>query len=135
MASDLEDQFQGQLKMITKALRQKDTHDNADNVQRMVICSNRYKSDWHMEQLRCQELNDEIQQLKERLNQVNKMSKMDQATIAELRTVIESAWMQKDAAQTREQTAQDEMLKMREKMDTLEQMVEHLSDKRSGLQR
>lgn len=41
-----------------------------------------------MEQLRCQELSDEIQQLKERLNQVNKMSKMDQATIAELRTVI-----------------------------------------------
>ncbi|XP_036323030.1 cilia- and flagella-associated protein 58 [Rhagoletis pomonella] len=119
---------------ITKALRQKDTHDNADNVQRMVICSNRYKSDWHLEQLRCQELTEEIQRLKERLDHVNKLSKMDQATIAELRTVIEGAWLQKDAAQSREQHAQDEMLKMREKMDTLEQMVEHLSDKRSGLQ-
>ncbi|XP_067630514.1 cilia- and flagella-associated protein 58 [Eurosta solidaginis] len=119
---------------ITKALRQKDTHENADNVQRLVICSNRYKSDWHMEQLRGQELSEEIQRLKERLDHVNKLSKMDQATIAELRTVIESAWMQKDAAQTREHLAQDEMLKMREKVDTLEQMVEHLSDKRSGLQ-
>lgn len=43
--------------------------------------------------------------------------------------------MQKDAAQSREQAAQEEMLKMREKVDSLEQMVEHLSDKRSGLQR
>ncbi|XP_039970986.1 cilia- and flagella-associated protein 58 [Bactrocera tryoni] len=119
---------------ITKALRQKDTHDNADNVQRMVICSNRYKSDWHMEQLHGQELDEEIKRLKDRLEHVNKLSRMDQATIAELRTVIESAWMQKDAAQSREQAAQDEMLKMREKVDSLEQMVEHLSDKRSGLQ-
>ncbi|XP_054727601.1 cilia- and flagella-associated protein 58 [Anastrepha obliqua] len=119
---------------ITKALRQKDTHENADNVQRLVICSNRYKSDWQMEQLHCQELSNEIERLKDRLDHVNKLSKMDLATIAELRTVIESAWMQKDAAQSREQLAQDEMLKMREKMDSLEQMVEHLSDKRSGLQ-
>lgn len=43
--------------------------------------------------------------------------------------------MQKDAAQSREQITQDEMLKLREKVESLEQMVEHLSDKRSGLQR
>lgn len=109
-----------------------------------------------MEQLRCQELCDEIKRLKDQLDHMNKLSRMDQATMAELRTVIgkfffpyffiiihpiqytfivESAWMQKDAAQSREQITQDEMLKLREKVESLEQMVEHLSDKRSGLQR
>lgn len=54
----------------------------------MVVCSNRYKSDWHMEQLRCQELCDEIKRLKDQLDHMNKLSRMDQATMAELRTVI-----------------------------------------------
>jgi len=42
---------------------------------------------------------------------------------------IEGAWKQKDAAQIREQTAQDEGLRLREKLESAEQMVTHLKEK------
>lgn len=41
-----------------------------------------------MEQLHGQELCEEIKRLKDRLDHVNKLSRIDQDTIAELRTVI-----------------------------------------------
>ena len=73
---------------ITKALRQKDTHDNADNVQRLLICCNRYKSDLHREELHALDLLDQIAQLNERLDNSAKLSRLDQETITELKLII-----------------------------------------------
>ncbi|EDV30418.2 LOW QUALITY PROTEIN: uncharacterized protein Dana_GF23279 [Drosophila ananassae] len=117
----------------TKALRQKDTPNNADNVQRLLICGSRYKSDLRMEKERCQELRKEIEGLEERLEHAARVSKMDMATIEELRGVIEGAWRQKDAAQIREQSAQDEVLSLREKLDEAEAMIVHLNEKRIAM--
>ncbi|XP_017082888.1 cilia- and flagella-associated protein 58 [Drosophila eugracilis] len=117
----------------TKALRQKDTPNNADNVQRLVICGSRYKSDLRLEKERSQELRKEIESLEERLENAARVTKMDMATIEELRGVIEGAWKQKDAAQIREQSAQDEVLSLREKLDESEQMVAHLNEKRLAM--
>ncbi|KAH8258199.1 hypothetical protein KR038_007650 [Drosophila bunnanda] len=117
----------------TKALRQKDTPNNADNVQRLLICGTRYKSDLRLEKERSQELRKEIEGLEARLETAARVSKMDMATIEELRGVIEGAWKQKDAAQIREQSAQDEVLSLREKLDESEQMVAHLNEKRLAM--
>ncbi|XP_017036999.1 cilia- and flagella-associated protein 58 [Drosophila kikkawai] len=117
----------------TKALRQKDTPNNADNVQRLLICGTRYKSDLRLEKERSQELRREIEGLEARLETAARVSKMDMATIEELRGVIEGAWKQKDAAQIREQSAQDEVLNLREKLDESEQMVAHLNEKRLAM--
>ncbi|KAH8356012.1 hypothetical protein KR200_007459 [Drosophila serrata] len=117
----------------TKALRQKDTPNNADNVQRLLICGSRYKSDLRLEKERSQELRKEIEGLEARLETAARVSKMDMATIEELRGVIEGAWKQKDAAQIREQSAQDEVLSLREKLDESEQMVAHLNEKRLAM--
>ncbi|XP_039490569.1 cilia- and flagella-associated protein 58 [Drosophila santomea] len=117
----------------TKALRQKDTPNNADNVQRLLICGSRYKSDLRLEKERSQELRKEIESLEERLENAARVTKMDMATIEELRGVIEGAWKQKDAAQIREQSAQDEVLSLREKLDESEQMVAHLNEKRLAM--
>ncbi|XP_032578912.1 cilia- and flagella-associated protein 58 [Drosophila sechellia] len=117
----------------TKALRQKDTPNNADNVQRLLICGSRYKSDLRLEKERSQELRKEIESLEERLENAAKVTKMDMATIEELRGIIEGAWKQKDAAQIREQSAQDEVLSLREKLDESEQMVAHLNEKRLAM--
>ncbi|KAM8705003.1 hypothetical protein ACLKA7_009458 [Drosophila subpalustris] len=113
----------------TKALRQKDTPNNADNVQRLLICGTRYKNDLRMEEGRSQELREQIAALEARLENAARLSKLDMATIEELRGVIEGAWKQKDAAQIREQTAQDEGLRLREKLESAEQMVIHLKEK------
>ncbi|XP_068157412.1 cilia- and flagella-associated protein 58 [Drosophila tropicalis] len=117
----------------TKALRQKDTPNNADNVQRLLICGTRYKNDLRLEQSRCEELRQEIEGLHARLEAAGRVSKLDLATIEELRGVIEGAWKQKDAAQIREQTAQDEVLNLREKLDESELMVVHLNEKRLAM--
>jgi len=47
--------------------------------------------------------------------------------------LVEGAWKQKDAAQIREQSAQDEVLSLREKLDESEQMVAHLNEKRLAM--
>ncbi|XP_026840072.1 cilia- and flagella-associated protein 58 [Drosophila persimilis] len=117
----------------TKALRQKDTPNNADNVQRLLICGTRYKNDLRMERDRAQELQKTIETLEGRLENAARVSKLDMATIEELRGVIEGAWKQKDAAQIREQSAQDEVLSLREKLDESEQMVAHLNEKRLAM--
>lgn len=44
-------------------------------------------------------------------------------------TCTEGAWKQKDASQIREQSAQDEVLSLRQKLDAAEQMVMHLNEK------
>ncbi|XP_062123703.1 cilia- and flagella-associated protein 58 [Drosophila sulfurigaster albostrigata] len=113
----------------TKALRQKDTPNNADNVQRLLICGTRYKNDLRMEEGRSQELREQIAALEGRLENAARVSKLDMATIEELRGVIEGAWKQKDAAQIREQTAQDEGLRLRQKLETAESMVVFLTEK------
>lgn len=69
-------------------MRQKDTPNNADNVQRLLICGSRYKSDLRIEKERCQELRKEIEGLQERLEHAARVTKMDMATIEELRGVI-----------------------------------------------
>ncbi|XP_005180606.1 cilia- and flagella-associated protein 58 [Musca domestica] len=117
----------------TKALRQKDTQDNADNVQRLLICSNRYKCNWFLEQTKCQDLEDEVKRLNGQLDDARKMSELDQETIAQLREVIESAWRQKDAALLREQTAQDELTKLKEIVDDQAETIKNLSDTRANL--
>lgn len=43
--------------------------------------------------------------------------------------MAEGAWKQKDAAQIREQTAQDECLRLRQKLESSEEMVVHLTEK------
>ncbi|XP_064552752.1 cilia- and flagella-associated protein 58 [Drosophila montana] len=113
----------------TKALRQKDTPNNADNVQRLLICGTRYKNDLRMEEGRSQELREQIAVLEERLENAANISKLDMATIEQLRGVIEGAWKQKDASQIREQSAQDEVLSLRQKLDAAEQMIIHLNEK------
>ncbi|XP_030369546.1 cilia- and flagella-associated protein 58 [Scaptodrosophila lebanonensis] len=118
---------------VTKALRQKDTPNNADNVQRLLICGTRYKNDLRMEEGRSQELREQIASLEERLENAARLTKLDLATIEELRGVIEGAWKQKDAAQIREQAAQDDVLNLREKLDASEQMIVHLNEKRLAL--
>ncbi|XP_022229630.2 cilia- and flagella-associated protein 58 [Drosophila obscura] len=117
----------------TKALRQKDTPNNADNVQRLLICGTRYKNDLRLERELAQELQKTIDTLEGRLENAARVSKLDMATIEELRGVIEGAWKQKDAAQIREQSAQDEVLSLREKLDESEQMVAHLNEKRLAM--
>lgn len=72
----------------TKALRQKDTPNNADNVQRLLICGTRYKNDLRMEEGRSQELREQIEELEGRLENAVRLSKLDSATIEELRGVI-----------------------------------------------
>ncbi|EDW14497.1 cilia- and flagella-associated protein 58 [Drosophila mojavensis] len=113
----------------TKALRQKDTPNNADNVQRLVICGTRYKSDLRLEEARTQELREQIAELEQQLENAAQQSKLDMATIEQLRGVIEGAWKQKDASQIREQSAQDEVLSLRQKLDAAEEMIEHLNEK------
>lgn len=101
-----------------------------------------------MEEGRSQELREQIEELEGRLENAARVSKMDMATIEELRGVIgnknhlsilsiefsyfsmsEGAWKQKDAAQIREQTAQDECLRLRQKLESSEEMVVHLTEK------
>lgn len=43
--------------------------------------------------------------------------------------MAEGAWKQKDAAQIREQTAQDECLRLRQKLESAEEMIVHLTEK------
>lgn len=46
---------------------------------------------------------------------------------------LEGAWRQKDAAQIREQSAQDEVLSLREKLDEADAMIVHLNEKRIAM--
>ncbi|XP_037943975.1 cilia- and flagella-associated protein 58-like [Teleopsis dalmanni] len=119
---------------VTKFLRQKDEQEKTDNVQRLVICSNRFKSDYHQEQIRSQELKNDIAALNGRLREAAELSELDKDTIAELRKVIETAWKQKDAAQSREQAAKDEVVLLREKVITMEETIEQLNETRKTYQ-
>ncbi|XP_023292257.2 cilia- and flagella-associated protein 58 [Lucilia cuprina] len=118
---------------ITKVLRQKDSQNNADNVQRLVICSNRFKCNLKLEKSKCEDLEQELNKLRSQLSDAHKMTQLDQDTIAQLREVIESAWRQKDAAHIREQTAQDELVKLKETVEEQLHTIKSLSDTRASL--
>lgn len=57
-------------------------------MQRLLICGTRYKNDLRMEEGRSQELREQIEELDGRLENAARTSKMDMATIEELRGVI-----------------------------------------------
>uniref|UniRef100_A0A1I8NQH2 Cilia- and flagella-associated protein 58 n=1 Tax=Stomoxys calcitrans TaxID=35570 RepID=A0A1I8NQH2_STOCA len=134
---EIDDQFYkdllSKIPEVTKALRQKDTQNNADNVQRLLICSNRYKCNLLLEQTKCQDFEDEVARLNGQLEDARKITELDQETIAQLREVIESAWRQKDAAILREQTAQDELTKLKEINEDQAETIKNLSDTRANL--
>ncbi|XP_055851683.1 cilia- and flagella-associated protein 58 [Episyrphus balteatus] len=117
---------------ITKVLRQKDTQENADNVQRIYTCCSRFKADLHQEELRTEELQQDVENCKRRMEKAAEISQLDQVTISELRKIIEKAWKQKDSAQLREQMAQEEVMKLRDQIAVLENEVLKMSEKKVG---
>ncbi|XP_055909034.1 cilia- and flagella-associated protein 58 [Eupeodes corollae] len=117
---------------ITKILRQKDSQESADNVQRIYTCCSRFKSDLHHEKLRAEELQTEVENCKRRMEKAAEISQLDQVTINKLRKVIEKAWREKDSAQLREQIAQEEVMKLRDQIAVLENEVLKMSEKKGG---
>uniref|UniRef100_A0A1A9WYN6 Coiled-coil domain-containing protein 147 n=1 Tax=Glossina brevipalpis TaxID=37001 RepID=A0A1A9WYN6_9MUSC len=118
---------------ITKFLRQKDSQSSADSIQKLYICCNRYKVNYNLEHVRCEELEEKINNLNGRLDEAEKVNELNQATISELKRVIENIWRQKDAAHLREQAAQDELTRLKETTEQLQESIKTLSDTRAAL--
>uniref|UniRef100_A0A1A9ZZ70 Cilia- and flagella-associated protein 58 n=1 Tax=Glossina pallidipes TaxID=7398 RepID=A0A1A9ZZ70_GLOPL len=172
----IDDEFYKQLvnrvPEITKTLRQKDSQSSADNIQKLYICCNRYRINYNLERVKCQDLEEKIDGLNGRLHEAQELNELNQATITELKRVIvwaetcgicfrglcdllhnlfrhksalndkiecrfinfqETIWRQKDAAHLREQAAQEELTRLKETTEQLQESLKTLSDTRAAL--
>ncbi|XP_055389243.1 cilia- and flagella-associated protein 58 [Condylostylus longicornis] len=106
-----------------------DNQVNADNIQRMQMVSEKFKCDLLAEKKVVEELNEIIQKLQEELEQATAKSLLDKSTNDELKSVIQNAWKQRDAALVRDEQSQDEMFKLREKIEHLETVLQRTGEK------
>lgn len=75
----------------------------------------------------------EVEKAAGRVAQAVKMSQTDQDTIIRMKTEIEDAWRLADAAQVREQEAQESMFAMREKVEKIQKEAEKSSGREDGM--
>lgn len=81
-----------------------------------------------------QKMQQEVEKAAGKVSQAMKISQTDQDTIARLKKEIEDAWKVADAAQIREQEAQESMYAMRVKVDKIQLEAEKSASRDEGVE-
>lgn len=122
------DDLCNKLKEIQKIFKIKDIQEHVDNLERIMLVCEYFQEKLAEEEKKCEALQNDVAEANQKYVDVIELSSVDKEAIAELRGVIEHAWRQKDAAQLREQEANDETTMLREKMENMEFLLQRYMD-------
>ena len=113
-----------------KNLQAEQQYSLAEEFQTMFVVSQNLRRSLIEEQAKNAEMKDEVAAAVGRVANALKISQTDSDTIEKLKLEIKDAWKQTDAAQTREQVAQEAVYTLRQKLGKLEKDAEKFSDKK-----
>lgn len=112
-----------------KDLQGEQQYNLSDNIQRLLSVAQCYRQSYLDERENVAKMQAEIEKSAQKVAQAMKVSQADQDTIESMKKEIDDAWKLADAAQIREQEAQESMYAMREKLEKLQKEAEKTADR------
>uniref|UniRef100_A0A336LZT7 CSON006434 protein n=1 Tax=Culicoides sonorensis TaxID=179676 RepID=A0A336LZT7_CULSO len=100
-----------------------------ENGQRLLLMAQCYRQSYLDEKENVAKMQLDIEKSAQKVAQAMKVSQADQDTIQNMKAEIDDAWKLADAAQIREQEAQESMYAMREKLEKLQKEAEKTADR------
>ncbi|XP_058456999.1 cilia- and flagella-associated protein 58-like [Malaya genurostris] len=115
--------------LTVKDLQGNQQYGLAEDFQKLLLTSQQLRQQLLDEQQKIENMQGEVAAAAGRVAQAVSISQRDQDMIQTLKMEIQDAWKRADAAQTREQTAQEAMNQMREKLEKLVAVSDRHGDK------